>query len=466
MLFNDLPLSSSVLKRLFEIGFAEPTEIQKAAIPKISAGTDAVIRAETGSGKTAAYALPLLSIYKPEDPGIKGLIIVPTRELALQVHKEMKNFAVNIPNIKISAFYGGHPFDTERKSLKHPPDILIATPGRLADHLRRETADLSSVNYLVIDEADKLLEMGFEEELKYIIRFLSSEKQTILLSATFPEALENLTRVIFNNKPLRIETDNLALPSQIEHYVIEVPFEGRLEYFVNVFGSAYKSNKDFRLHAIIFCNTREKSRQIAQNLTSPGFIPGLLHGEMEQIDRDKAMAQFRNQSTSILVATDLAARGIDIATIEMVINFEIPDQESSFLHRIGRTGRAGRNGTVITFATTREIKKMQEWPQAPAFKVITAKKMADLFESGQKQSKNIQKVTIHIHAGRKGKISKGDIVGALIGEAGLTSEDIGLIEVFDHFSYVAVPKNKVNLVIEKLTSGKIKGRKIKISMVS
>jgi ATP-dependent RNA helicase DbpA len=465
MQFSDLSLSPTILTRLSEIGFSTPTEIQKIAIPELCSGTDAIIRAETGSGKTAAYGLPLLSKINPEKHGIGSLILVPTRELAIQVQKELKNFALHIPNLKISAFYGGHPFDTERKSLKHPPGILIATPGRLADHLRRDTVDLSGADYFVIDEADKLLEMGFEEEVKFILKYLPVSKQVILLSATFPEALENLSRTLFKQKPVRLETDKLALPAQIEHFIIDVPFSEKLEYLEKVFPYIFKKEKESSLHSIIFCNTREKSKQIAQNLTEKKFSVGLLHGEMEQPDRDKAMARFRNLSTPILVATDLASRGIDISTIELVINFEIPDHESAFLHRIGRTGRAGREGIVITLASGRELSRLKEWKDVPRYRLINIPDLKKIFSGKMEEPARTAMTTLHIHAGRKQKISKGDIVGALIAEAGLEAKEIGLIEIFDHFSYVAVPGDKSGKIMRQLQNAKIKGKNIRVSDV-
>jgi ATP-dependent RNA helicase DbpA len=452
----NLSLSDPVLKRLEELGFTEPTPIQSIAIPELIACNNAIIRAETGSGKTAAYALPFISAITEPASEIRCLMLVPTRELAIQVHAEVKNFAFHIANLKISTAYGGHGFDVERKSLKHPPAVLIATPGRLADHLRRNTLDLNKVEYFVIDEADKLLEMGFEEELNFILKYLPVKRQTVMISATFSPKLDDLANKIFKGKPLRLEAGTNAVPSQIEHFVIPSDNSQKDDLLVQLV------QKNPNASAIIFCNTREKCTQLAQALSAARLSPGILNGSLEQIERDKVMAQFRNGSLKVLVATDLAARGIDISSLDIVINYEIPDQESALLHRIGRTARAGHKGIVYSLASAREMSKIESWTSD--FKIV-APKMIFSAEKAAAGSAAINMTTLHLHAGKKEKISKGDIVGALTGDAGLDSKDIGLIELFDHFSYVAVPEAKSKKILEKLNGGKIKGRKIKVSLV-
>jgi len=463
MQFKDLSLSDPLLKRISELDFEEPTAIQKIAIPEILNGQNAIIRAETGSGKTAAFAIPLLSGIQIPKNEIEALILVPTRELAVQVQKEIKNLAFYIPNLKISAFYGGHAFDAERKSLMHPPHILVATPGRLADHLRRDTVKLENVTYFVIDEADKLLEMGFEEELKFILKYLPFKRQTIMLSATFPPALDKLATIIFREIPARLEADSKTVPLQIENIIIKSA-EAEKDNVLKVI-----LEKSLETNAIIFCNTRDKCRAISQLLENYNIKNGLLHGELEQADRDKVMAKFRNGSIKVLVATDLASRGIDIIKLGVVINYELPDQSSAFLHRVGRTGRAGEQGLVYSIVTDREWHKLQNWTDIPDYRIIALKNILETSSKSKLENppKKVQsKSTLHFQAGRKEKMSKGDIVGALIAEAGLESSEIGIIEIFDHFSYAAVPSSKAKQTVEKLTNGKIKGKKIKVSLLN
>jgi ATP-independent RNA helicase DbpA len=454
-LFTDLAISAPLLKALEELGYTEPTPIQTAAIPAIIEGKDIAGQAATGSGKTAAYSIPAIQRLDISRQEIQALVLVPTRELALQVQQEIKKLGKYTGSLKTAAFYGGHDFVEEEASLAHPPHILVATPGRLTDHISRRTLSLDAVQILILDEADKMLEMGFREELDEILMFLPKKRQSLLFSATLPDQVQALIQRTLQ-EPLMLRIEGGANPSSIAQEVWIAAQDQKvaaLQYLLS------QSNAGT---AIVFCNTRAYTAEVADLLRKAGFPTGQLHGEMEQKDRDKAMVRFRNGSTPILVATDLAARGIDVAALDLVINLELPDKEAAFLHRSGRTGRAGMSGKVITLATPGEANQLKQWPgvQISAWHNYSGQEAAIRKSAAAPAAF----VTLHINAGKKEKMSARDIVGAIISKAGLTNDQIGKIEIFDRFSYVAVPTSEGKLVAEKLSSSKIKGIKVKVAV--
>jgi ATP-dependent RNA helicase DbpA len=455
--FEELKLKNALIQRLQEMNYLTPTPIQEAAIPLLLKGQDVAGQAETGSGKTAAFGLPLLHTANPELQQIQALVLVPTRELAVQVRQELKLYARNIASLKISAFYGGHAFSQERASLAHPPQILVATPGRLTDHLSRKTLDLSHIKQLVIDEADKLLEMGFEDEVDMIIAALPSTRQAILFSATIPDGVKKLISNSLKD-PQFIKVSANAIPDQVKFIGIKVDHQERKEAVVKLLQQIQVAG------TVVFCNTRATADEMADWLQKNDLSAKPLHGGMEQPDRDKAMTLFRNGTTQILIATDLAARGLDIAALKTIIHAELPDDAASYLHRSGRTGRAGRSGTVYTLATPRDEQKLRDWEQVQIDEWISPKSFQKTARIATTE-KSATFATLHINAGRNQKISPRDIVGALIAEAGLKADQIGKIEVQDRASFVAVPQHQSQQIALKLNEAKIKGKRFRIHVM-
>lgn len=456
--FQSLSLSDALLQGLQELQYKQPTPIQQQVIPLIIAGKDVVGQAETGSGKTAAYGLPLLQKTDTQLNQVQGLVIVPTRELALQVREEFKKLGKFMGKLKVSAIYGGHSFQEEKSSFSTPSQVLIATPGRLLDHLQRGTFQPNFIKYFVIDEADKLLDLNFEEEMQEILKYLPAKRQSLLFSATFNKAVQALVRKSLSN-PVSIRVEVNAVPGHIEQAGIRVEEQQKPDVLHKLL---LWLNTE---RIIVFCNTRNQTEEVTLFLKKKGFFAEALHGALEQIDRDKAMTKFRNGSVQVLVATDLAARGIDIADLNVVIHFEVLPEEVSFLHRSGRTGRAGKSGNVYTLLTSEEEKYLQNWKETKITQWLDWKKLFSSKSSASAAPFTPATTTLHINAGKKEKLSPRDIVGALVAEAGLQANEIGKIEVHDHFSYVAVPKDKGKEIAEKLNNGKIKGKRSRVSLV-
>jgi ATP-dependent RNA helicase DbpA len=458
--FEDLKLKPELLQRLQELQFQTPTPIQEAAIPVLLAGQDLAGQAETGSGKTAAYGLPILQKVKPEVQQVQALIIVPTRELAVQVRQELKQLAQRLPGLKISAFYGGHAFSQERASLAFPPQVLIGTPGRLTDHLHRRTLSLGQVTQVVLDEADKVLEMGFQEELDEVLAALPRSRQTILFSATLSEGVKELISRSLQD-PKFVQVSAQVVPEQVRFVGIRAGQGERLQVLRQLV-SRFRNGG-----TVVFVNTRATADALATELQDLGQPVKALHGGMEQPDRDKTMVLFRNGTVPVLVATDLAARGLDVADLQTIVHYELPDDEESFLHRSGRTGRAGGSGTVYVLASDWEERKLQGWEQVPLLEWLPAETFLESPDPAAALTAPAAPAlaTLHINGGRKDKLSPRDIVGALVAEAGLAADQIGKIEVQDRISFVAVPAAQSKAIAARLSEGKIKGRKFKVSLV-
>lgn len=456
--FKDLNLHAQLQQSLQELNISTPTPIQQEAIPLLLQGLDVAGQAETGSGKTAAYGLPLLQRVNTDIQQVQALVVVPTRELAVQVRQELKQFGKYIANLKISAFYGGHAFSQERASLAHPPQILVGTPGRLTDHLNRRTLDLSHVMQMIMDEADKLLEMGFEEELDKVIAALPPKRQMILFSATMDEDVKELIASSLKN-PQFVKVSSNAIPTQVRLVGVKFGATQRQEILVSLLRHIEPKG------IVVFVNNRMTTEELAAQLQAQGLAARALHGGMEQPDRDKTMTLFRNGTATVLVATDLAARGLDIAALNSIIHYELPIDAAAYLHRSGRTGRAGRGGTVYTLATTSDEKKLREWEQVRMDEWLSVDTLKEKTPAVAAEL-TAAFATLHISGGRKDKLSPRDIVGALIAEAGLPADQIGKIEVQDRQSFVAVPAKQRDSILAKLSNGKIKGRKYKVSLVS
>ncbi len=354
LIFKDLDLSKEVKKAIAEMGFEEATSIQSQSIPHILKGSDVIGQAQTGTGKTCAFGIPAIEMIDPDSEDVQVLVLCPTRELAIQSSEELKNVSKYKSKIRILPVYGGQPIDRQIMALKKRPQIIIGTPGRVMDHMRRRTLKLANLKMIILDEADEMLNMGFREDIDVILEKVPSEKQTILFSATMPKEILELTSK-YQRNPIHIKVSHkeLTVPS-IEQYYLEVSESSKLEVL-----SRLLDTNNIKL-ALVFCNTKKRVDELASSLQSRGYSAEALHGDMKQEQRDKVMAKFRKGHFDICVATDVAARGIDVDDVEAVFNYDIPDDEEYYVHRIGRTGRAGRSGKAFTFVTGREIYKLRD----------------------------------------------------------------------------------------------------------
>lgn len=377
LVFKNLDLTKEVHKAIAEMGFEEATPIQSLSIPHILEGKDVIGQAQTGTGKTCAFGIPIIEMIDPDDDGIQALILCPTRELAIQTAEELKNVSKYKRGVRMLPIYGGQQIDRQIAALKKRPQIIIGTPGRIMDHMRRHTIKFSSLRKVVLDEADEMLNMGFREDIDIILEKAPEERQTILFSATMPKEIMDLTGK-YQKNPVLVKAvhKQLTVPS-IEQYYIEVTESLKLDVLTRIVDA-----NNIKL-ALVFCNTKKRVDELTANLQSRGYSVESLHGDMRQIQRDKVMAKFRKGSIDILIATDVAARGIDVDDIEAVFNYDIPSDEEYYVHRIGRTGRAGRAGKSYTFVSGREIYKLKDIQRYTKTTILPQKppSMADVEES-------------------------------------------------------------------------------------
>ncbi len=354
IIFKELNLSHEVQRALGEMGFEEATPIQAKAIPPIFEGKDIIGQAQTGTGKTCAFGIPAIEMLDPGTPGVQVLALCPTRELAIQVSEELKNVAKFKRGIKILPIYGGQSIDRQIMALKGKPQIIVGTPGRVMDHMRRHTLKLGSLKMIILDEADEMLNMGFREDIDTILKELPEDRQTLLFSATMPKEIMDLTR-LYQKDPQLVKTvhKELTIPS-IEQYYLEVRDSSKLELLCRLIDA-----KNVKL-GLVFCNTKKRVDELTASLQTRGYSAEALHGDMKQSERDRVMTKFRKGLIEILVATDVAARGIDVNNIEAVFNYDIPSDEEYYVHRIGRTGRAGKAGVSYSFIFGRDIFKLKD----------------------------------------------------------------------------------------------------------
>lgn len=352
--FQELNLSKEVQKAIAEMGFEEATPIQSQTIPHILKGKDLIGQAQTGTGKTCAFGIPIAEMIHSETASIQALILCPTRELAIQTAEELKNVVKYKRGIRILPIYGGQPIDRQIAALRIHPQVIIGTPGRIMDHLRRHTLKLMNLKMMILDEADEMLNMGFREDIDIILKEVPAQKQTILFSATMPKEILDLTAK-YQRNPILIKAvhQELTVP-QIEQFYLEVRESTKLDLLTRMI-DAY----NFKL-SLVFCNTKRRVDELSSNLQARGYLVEALHGDIRQVQRDKVMAKFRQGKIDILIATDVAARGIDVDDISAVFNYDIPSDEEYYVHRIGRTGRAGRAGKAFTFVSGREIYKLKD----------------------------------------------------------------------------------------------------------
>ena len=455
--FATLPLKHSMLQNLTSLGYTEMTPIQSHSLPLILAGTDVIAQAKTGSGKTAAFGIGLLSRLVVTSFSVQGLVLCPTRELADQVSKELRRLARFTDNIKVLALCGGAPFGPQIGSLEHGVHIVVGTPGRILDHLRRETLDLKSLRMLVLDEADRMLDMGFQEDLGAIVAAAPSNRQTLLFSATYPESINAMSATV-QHQPVMVKVEAVHDSLQIKQLFFPVENRERLTAVARILGH-YRPES-----TLVFCNTKKECQEVADALTARAFSALAIHGDLEQGERDQVLARFANKSVSILVATDVAARGIDIKELTAVINYELTRDPEVHIHRIGRTGRAGEPGLALSLVTAAENRR------AAAIEDYLGESVAraDLEALSMPKSAPLEApmVTLCIDGGRKNKVRPGDLLGALTGEAGIPGSEVGKINVFDFHTYVAIRQSSANLALTRLSVNKIKGRFYKIRRFS
>jgi ATP-dependent RNA helicase DbpA len=446
--FSSLNLSPALLENLASLGYLQMTPIQAQSLPLVLDGKDLIAKAKTGSGKTAAFALGLLSRLNPNRLDVQGLVLCPTRELADQVAQEIRRLARTLPNIKLVTLCGGTPTAPQSATLGFGAHIAVGTPGRILKHLEQGTLELSSLETLVLDEADRMLDMGFGEDINKVISYAPERRQTLLFSATYPEGIAQMSRGVQRN-PVEVSVESLHEGSAIEQKLYEVSAGQRLEALSWLLSHYQPSS------CVVFCNTKRACNDVADHLAAKGFSALALNGDLEQRERDQVLVRFANGSTSILVATDVAARGLDIKELGAVINFELTYDPEIHVHRIGRTGRAGQQGLALSLYQGNEAQRVnfiEEYQQAPI-------PHGDLASIGR-ELKPIapQMVTLSIDAGRKSKVRAGDILGALTGEGGIAGSDVGKIQVSEQYSYVAVKRQVASAALKQLQEGKIKGR--------
>jgi ATP-independent RNA helicase DbpA len=452
--FASLGLAPEALANLAQLGYTQMTPIQAAALPPALLGRDLIAQAQTGSGKTAAFGLALLARLNPRFFGVQALVLCPTRELADQVAGEIRKLARAQDNIKLVTLCGGVPLRGQLASLEHGAHIVVGTPGRVMDHLDRGSLDLQGLNTLVLDEADRMLDMGFHEDMRKVARHCPSKRQTLLFSATFGEDIEQLSQHLLR-EPQRI-TVQAAAGAHIEQRWYQVREDQRLHVVGQVL-------RHFRpASAMAFCNTKAQCRDLAQVLQAQGVAALALHGDLEQRERDQVLVQFANRSASVLVATDVAARGLDIAQLEMVINVEVTPDAEVHVHRIGRTGRAGAQGLAVHLAS------LDEMGAVGRIELLQGESrwqgLAELTDAGGGPLQAPMR-TLQIAGGRKAKIRAGDVLGALTADLGFAREQVGKINVNDFSTYVAISSDVADQALRKLSSGRIKGKSVKVRLL-
>lgn len=516
--FEEINLSAELVNAVKDMGFEEATPIQSQSINKILQGKDIIGQSQTGTGKTAAFGLPCLDMINPNDRNLQALILSPTRELAIQICEEFRKFLKYKENVKVLPIYGGQPIDRQIFALKKGIQVVIGTPGRVMDHMKRHTLKMKNVKMVVLDEADEMLDMGFREDIENILDAIPEERQTILFSATMAKEIMDLTDKYLNNPELvKIARKELTVPN-IEQIYFELKEKTKVE----------ATSRLMDIHApelcVIFCNTKKRVDDLVGHLQGRGYFAEGLHGDLKQLQRDVVMRKFRNRTIEILVATDVAARGIDVDDVDMVINYDLPQDEEYYVHRIGRTGRAGRYGKAFSFVVGREIYKLRDIMKYTKAKIKLGKlpSLADIEEAKtnnfiEKIKKVIEEenlikyinivenmlnedfspidisaallkmnlydensqdidfeedelskydrdtyVKLFISAGRKKRISPRDIVGAISGECNIKGKSIGDIAIFEDYSFVQIPKKYVKDVLKGMKGKKIKNVKVNI----
>ena len=455
--FSSLPLAAPMLANIASLGFTEMTPIQAQSLPLILKGQDVIAQAKTGSGKTAAFGLGLLHPLNPRYFGCQALVLCPTRELADQVAKDLRRLARGADNIKILTLCGGVPIGPQVGSLEHGAQVIVGTPGRVQKHLLKGTLTLDGLNTLVLDEADRMLDMGFYDSIAEIIQQTPARRQTLLFSATYPSGIKQLATT-FMRDPAQIKVASQHDPVQIEQRFYEVAPEERLDAVVRVLYSLRPTS------CVAFCFTRQQCQEVADHLNAKGISAMALNGDLEQRDRDQVLGMFANRSLSVLVATDVAARGLDIDALDLVINVELGRDPETHIHRIGRTGRAGESGIAVSLVAPPEARRALAI-EAQQGTPLNWQPLDSVTPHTDRSPLIAPMVTLCIGAGRKQKLRPGDILGALTGEAGIPGSEVGKIAIFDQQAYVAVAREVADQALKRLTSGRIKGKSLRVRML-
>ncbi len=448
--FSALNLAPALLGNLTDIGYLEMMPVQANTLPYILAGSDVLARARTGSGKTAAFGLGLLNNVDPASFRVQGLVLCPTRELAEQVAREIRRLAQAIPNIKVLSLCGGAPIRQQNASLQHHPHIVVGTPGRVLKHLKSATMNLRGLRTFVLDEADRMLDMGFADELDAILAFVPETRQTLLFSATYPEEIAGMSARV-QRDPVVVDVTKEEQPVRISQRWCAVTANNRDEAMLRAlcaWGGALN---------LVFCNTRADCMELTAFLQSNGVAAVALHGELDQPRRTHALVRFSNRSASVLVATDVAARGLDVEDVDVVFNYELPAQPEVYIHRIGRTGRLGKKGDAVSLVQTGEMRRLRAIESLlpddtlRSCAIPDAKRMPACLTPVMK--------TIQVNGGRKNRLRPGDLLGALTAEGGVPGDAVGAIDLFQSHSYIAVRQVAARKALQQLRSRPIKGRK-------
>ena len=522
--FEEMNLSYDIVRAVKDMGFEEATPIQSQAISVIMEGKDIIGQSQTGTGKTAAFGLPCLEMLDPDNKGLQALILCPTRELAIQVSEEFRKFLKYKENIKVLPIYGGQPIDRQITALKKGVQVIIGTPGRVMDHMRRHTIKMNSVKYVVLDEADEMLDMGFRDDIETIMLKVPEERQTVMFSATMSQDILDLSRRYMTNPEyIKITRKELTVPS-IEQAYFDVKEKTKPDALCRII-DMYNPKL-----SIVFCNTKKRVDEVVEQLQGRGYFAEALHGDLKQPQRDKVMQKFRNGTIEILVATDVVARGIDVDDVDIVFNYDVPQDDEYYVHRIGRTGRAGRSGKAFTFCVGKEIYKLRDIMRYTKTKIIQKKlptlsdieeiktanflervkevidegalgKYIDMVDNMVNEddvaatdiaaallklslsdliSSDIDDININhselygdagddiirlfVNAGKKNKIRAKDIVGAFAGEAGIPGKSIGHVDIYDDYTFVDVPAEYAKDIIVAMKNNKIKGKKVNIEI--
>ena len=520
--FEEMGLSEEIQKAVRYMGFEEASPIQAKAIPAMISGIDLIGQAQTGTGKTAAFGIPILEKVDPKLKKLQAIVLCPTRELAIQVADEIRNLSRYMHGIKVLPIYGGQDIVKQIRSLKSGTQIVIGTPGRVMDHMRRKTMKLDFVHTVVLDEADEMLNMGFCEDIEFVLSGVPEERQTVLFSATMPKPIMEITKKFQNNaKVIKVTKKELTVPN-IEQYYYDVKPKKKEEVLSRLL-DIYSP----RL-SVVFCNTKKQVDLLVNALLGRGYFAAGLHGDMKQEQRDRVMQGFRTGKTEILVATDVAARGIDVDEVEAVFNYDLPQDDEYYVHRIGRTGRAGREGRAFSFVSGKEVYKLKEIQRycktkiyaqkVPSLNDVANTKMENILDDVERvieqedldmminaieervnnseftamdmaaaflkiccgmteDNKNTEEndwefgdtgagedgmVRLFINIGKKQRVRPGDILGAIAGESGMDGKLIGTIDMYDKYTFVEVPREYAREVLNAMKNVKIKGKTVAV----
>ena len=514
--FEELQLSEELIRAVKDMGFEEATPIQSKAITKVLEGKDIIGQSQTGTGKTAAFGLPCIDMIDVNNKKLQAVILSPTRELAIQICEEFRKFLKYKEDIKVLPVYGGQPIERQITALKKGVQIVVGTPGRVMDHMKRRTLKMETVKMVVLDEADEMLDMGFRDDIETILDKIPEDRQTVLFSATMAKEIMELTdKYLINPELIKVARKELTVPN-IEQIYFEIKEKTKVEATSRLI-DMYSPDL-----AVIFCNTKKRVDELVEHLQGRGYFSEGLHGDLKQIQRDIVMKKFRNRTIEILVATDVAARGIDVDDVDIVINYDLPQDEEYYVHRIGRTGRAGRSGKAFSFVVGREIYKLRDIMKYTKAKIKLGKlpsltdieeaktnnfieKVKSVIEEGRLtkyiniveniinedisavevsaallkmnlydentedidfeddlENNNEKLVRLFINVGSKKRVRAKDIVGAIAGECGIPGKSIGDIDIYDDYTFLDVPKKYVKDILKGMKGKKIKKVSVKV----